>query len=148
MKKSVFVIISVCLICLLCACSSKTVDVSALEKEIISTVSFDTELREVPDNTVATLFNTLDGVTIKMYKGSSVCPDQFCIFTLSDTADRNKVAEQVGDYVKKLISDYKSYAPDEVPKLENALTALAKNCYLLVVTSDTENAKNIVDKYF
>lgn len=152
MKKLLSAFLSGVLILSLAACGEKAPaafdpakDVQALLDE---TGVFDEALEPVDQATACALYG-IDEATVTgsaVYMANATSAEEVAIFTLADEDSAQTAAKQLGYRVDDRIEELTSYLPGEVPKLEGAMVETRGNSVLLLVCSDYDGAKKVLEK--
>lgn len=152
MKKLLSVFLSGVLILSLAACGEKAPtafdpakDVQALLDE---TGVFDEALEPVDQATACALYG-IDEATVTgsaVYMANATSAEELAIFTLTNEDAAQTAAKQLGYRVDDRIEELTSYLPGEVPKLEGAMVETRGNSVLLLVCSDYDGAKKVLEK--
>ena len=96
---------------------------------------FTEELTEVSEDVIVRRYG-LDGSDVVYaagYAGTPAVVDEIAVF---ETTDTNAVLEAVNARIESQKTNYASYAPDEVPKLEDAVIAAVGDCVVVCVSED------------
>ncbi len=132
---------------MLAGCGSKgqALDGQAALEKILSQVKFDTELSEVGSNAVLYFPDLPEGTEIRLYTGSGYFADEAALLTLPNESDGGKAMKVVENHLKELRSQFQNYVPEEVGKIDAAVTVQSSNQILLVITNDTDTVRSILD---
>lgn len=132
---------------MLAGCGSKEepMDGQAALEKILSQVKFDTELSEVGSNAVLYFPDLPEGTEIRLYSGSGYFADEAVLLTLPKDSDGKKAMKVVDHHLKELRSQFQNYVPEEVGKIDAAVTVQSDNQILLVITSDTDTVRSILN---
>lgn len=120
-------------------------DPNALLQALLTKVSYDTELSNLGDAGALYLPDLPQGAKVQMYAGSGYYADKVAMITLADAADAEAAIKSVKDHVAQLRTQFQSYIPEEVPKIDNALIWQQDNVIILCITGDYKNAQTIID---
>lgn len=148
MKKAISLFIAVCL--LLSGCGKEIkIDVNAFADELLNSVSYEDELSLI-DNEMAFLIHDVseDVTSIAVYLGSLATAEEIAVFEAKDNTSAKKVLEKLNEYVGNKRDEYQDYIPKEVKRIDNAIVEQNGKYIVLCITNDTENAKNVIGKYF
>lgn len=72
--------------------------------------------------------------------------DEVAMFEASDESKVVTIQSLIQDRINDLKIRFESYAPDEMPKLENAVVKTKGNYVVMVICQDYEKAAKIVDE--
>lgn len=151
LKKVVFLILSIVICLSLISCSGgggKSVDIFALADELAASDCFTEDINALDDNAVSVTYILADGVKAKVYMSSGAVVDEVSVFEAPDENTAKTQLENVKQRQSDRIENYKSYMPDEVPKLENAICMQKGKYVVFCATSQPEMAQERIDKYF
>ena len=120
---------------------NEIVDAKALADGLSSRISFSEELTDIDENALLRRYGlSADDVTeVYGYCGTRAVVDEVSVFKTDDT---KKVEDQVQAHLDSQIKNYSSYAPDEVPKLEDAFVTTIGDCVIVCVSND--DAANVI----
>ena len=113
----------------------KSIDPAAIADALNETVSFSEELAEVSEDVLLRRYG-LDSDTVYAasgYIGTPAIVDEIAVL---QTSDVEAVGEAARARIESQKVNYASYAPDEVPKLENALVKVIGDCVVVCVSND------------
>lgn len=132
---------------LLSGCGGKTEELNgeAALETILSQVKFDTELSEVGSNAVLYFPDLPEGTEIRLFTGSGYFADEAVLLTLPKEGDTGKAMKVVDNHLKELRSQFQNYVPEEVGKIDAAVSVQSGNQILLVITNDTETVRSILN---
>ncbi len=154
MKKSISALfIAVLCIFALTGCKGKetkevTVDPAQLVSDLGATVTSST-LSDVSTEVRTDTYMTLDAaqvenITAALNSGTGAC--EIAVITCKDASYPAEAEKQLKSYLDNRAELFAGYAPEEVPKLEDALIKSAGNYVVLCVTDDTSAAEEILKK--
>lgn len=119
---------------------------AAVLAEITINSAFEKKPESLPD--YFTDLNTDDIVDSSYYLcASGAYPDEIAVFEFKSAEAAEKGLEAVKTRLKDQISVYESYTPDEMYKLEGAITEVKGNYVYYLVCSDNSKAQDIVTKF-
>ena len=135
-----------------CVSCSKPVeiDLKALGTEISAGNLFLDELIKLEDKVVQNRVG-LDLTLIKsgeFWMGTGVTGEEYGLFECNSEADAKKIAEQLETHRKDLYDTYASYAPDALPRIENAIIRQGGVYVVYISANEYQKAADIVDKAF
>lgn len=154
MKKSILtILVAVLCIFALTGCKEKkqkevAVDPAQLVADLGATVTSSTlsaVSAEVRTDTYMTLDAAqIDNITASLNSGTGAC--EVAVITCKDTSYTEEAKKQLKAYLDNRAELFAGYAPEEVPKLEDALIKSAGSYVVLCVTDDTAAAEDILKK--
>ena len=150
MKKIVF---SICLllVCavLLTACGKGAGDAFDAEKafeRILSEVKYGAKLEDVSKSAEFAFSGVPEGTEIRFWASEDgKLADAAILFKVKDAADLEKVRTSVEQYIKERRIEAERYSPEEVTKLDGAVTKAAGNYFIVCVTDDLASARDILN---
>lgn len=166
MKRSLFTLVSLCLIAAFALCfaacgkqpevkPAADIDVTALAKSIYEKCKFeDVGLAEVPNPefTVCTVFGA-DPELIAGEEGakkaaayvSSASPEMIVCIEAKDEASAQKLMDDTfKPLIETYIREYTNYTPAEVSKLESCVETVAGKYLVVAVTADNADAQSVI----
>ena len=130
-------------ICVLALASCGTVKEAAMDGDaaeiaamLNETVHFSEELTEVSENVLLRRYG-LDGDSVAAaagYAGTQAVVDEIAVFKATDA---DAVLDAANARIESQKTNYASYAPDEVPKLDDAVVTLIGDCVVVCVSNDS-----------
>ena len=78
---------------------------------------------------------------------SGAYPDEIAVFEFNSAEAAEKGIEAVKTRLKERITEFEDYTPDEMYKLEGAITEAKGNYVYYLVCSDNSKAQDIVTKF-
>lgn len=152
MKKVLSVFLSGVLVLSLAACGEKApqaFDPAAVYQSLTEASGvFAGELEPVDQAAACALYG-IDEATVTasaVYMVNATSAEELAIFTLTDENAAQTAAKQLGYRVSDRIEELTSYLPGEVPKLEEAMVETRGNSVLLLICSDYDAAKKVLEK--
>ena len=149
-KRSIIVLISV-LVCLLvmggCGGQNVTLDTKVAAETLTALDIFDEPLEKM-DNDVARKLYQIEEDTVKnmaVYTGTAAVVDEVSVWEAKDAAAATKIEEAVKSRIESQKTSYASYRPEEVPKLENAVTVRRGNYVVFCVSKDSGQASAAIE---
>lgn len=152
MKKFLSVFLSGALLLSLAACGEKAPTAFDPVKDVqtlLDTNQVFAETLEAVDQATACALYGIDEATVTasaVYMANATSAEEVAIFTLADEAATQAAATQLGYRIDDRIDELTSYLPGEVPKLEEAVVETRGNSVLLLVCSDYDGAKKVLEK--
>ncbi len=131
---------------ILCACSSVNISVDELCDGINKSVEFETELSQIDKDAAVKLYGLSDDDVTQMsaYISSGGYTDEFAVIK-TEPSKVSKVTEKIDLRIQTLKTDYASYRPDEVSKLDNSVV-ISKGGYIVVCFSNDKSAQEKINE--
>lgn len=150
-KKIVAVAVAVVsmMACVGCGAKEVSFDVKALAADLNSGIEYDDELMEL-DADMASNFVDLGAVGMAesvFYEGSGGTAEEIIVVKCNSEEETKKAVEAFRLRVAEQKEIFKDYAPDEMPKLENAVISSNGLYAVLSVSKDAKKASVIIDGY-
>ena len=89
-----------------------------------------------------------DSVSVIALTGSSAKADEVALFEAKDETAAGEIVNLLKNHIEKQKNDYASYAPNEVPKLDNAVLLQNGKYVALCITSDYKTAESTIQESF
>lgn len=124
--------------------SNEVVDMDNLGDNVLSRVSFETEIALIDDSMARGLIRVDDMSELKLYMGSGNYSD--LLILVKAVNDETAKADQqiVEQYLIDMRESFESYMPEQAKKISDAYIARS-GCYLAVcVTNDIDNAEKVI----
>jgi len=144
MKK---ILILISLLLMLVGCSqTETVelDLNALYQQLMTSGYFDEELEAMSDNLIVTEYNNISYTEAKVATNAGANANQIALFKFEDV---DQGYETLKYYLENLETNYASYQPEEVKKIENATFIKKGNYVLLVIGDDYQSIADLVNNF-
>lgn len=152
MKKILSVFLSSVLVLSLTACGEKAPTAFDPAKDAQALLDeagvFAATLEPIDQATACALYG-IDEATVTasaVYMANATSAEELAIFALTDEEAAQTAAKQLGYRVDDRIEELTSYLPGEVPKLEGAMVETRGSSVLLLVCSDYDGAKKVLEK--
>ena len=124
----------------------KKIDTKALAKTALEKISFDTELTLMEDSVAESMIVTASEKTkVQLYMGEGTCADELLIITASDESEIEAEIESVQQHLSDMQQSFQDYLPKEAKKIDDAVILQTKNYIVACVTSDADNAKEVIE---
>lgn len=153
MKKAIALIVAACMLLLLTACGggkARDVDLDALAKDLAASGAFTMDISQYAMNADLAAptygFDAGDVEKSVFYFISGTGEEIFLAKAASEDA-AEKLEGLCADRVTAQKASLENYAPDAIPRLDNAVTVRQGLYVVFVVAEDSAAAKTIVDKY-
>lgn len=149
MKKiiSTFLCAVMCLLCVAGCGTIKEVDLNSLCSEIMAAQIFDEDLTQV--KTSVTLKRlSLEEADVEeciSYAGTKAVVDEVVLIKAVSPEAAQNVLSSLEKHIALQQKSYASYRPEEVPKLDSAVSVCEGNYVMLVVSNDNQKAEEIVN---
>lgn len=104
---------------------------------------------EAIDQATACALYGIDESTVTgsaVYMANATSAEELAVFTLSNEEATQAAAKQLSYRVEDRLEELTTYLPVEVPKLEKAIVETRGNSVLLLVCSDYDSAKKVLEK--
>lgn len=142
--------ISTICICSSCADStdSAAVDITAqsFADTLYRKIPLDAELKANSGDTMALLMNVTGYTEAAGYSAVGTMPDMIAVFRTADAAAAESIKSAMQTYVDEMAREYERYAPEQVPKLEDAIVMSSGSYAVLCVTPDVKTAQSVIDE--
>ena len=148
MKKVIAAAMAAAMLLGSCGKQQKDVDIEALAEEIVTSVSFDDTLEEIDDSMISMLYDITGYTDAVLYKGSGATAEEVAVFKMDSDDDAKTALDEANAHIQSQIKSYESYMPDEVTRLEDAVVKREGVYVVVVVSSDTAKAEEILDDNF
>ncbi len=154
MKKRGFLILAACLLATaLAGCGGKTnvknLDLAAMATDLKDNGGFSDILNPVESDVAAKLYG-VDAATVsdsQVYCSTKATTEEIGLFKCTDEASAEKLLAAAKARVKSQRDIYSSYAPGEMPKLDDAIVKQSGSYVVYIVTADSAKAQAVLDKY-
>lgn len=127
-----------------CTKSEPEIDAQAILKKLLSDVTYDTELSQVGNNADLYFPDLPDGTATQLYSGSGYFADEVALLTLPDASDSSEAMEIVQNHIQELRDQFMFYVPEELDKIDHAVTYQNGRYIFLCITNDYANAERIL----
>ena len=125
--------------------AQKTTDPQAAFQALLTQLEYDTELKDVGDSGAMYFPDLPEGATVKMYAGSGYYADKVALITVSQESEVEAAMNSVKTHVQQLRSQFQSYIPEEVPKIDNAVIWQQGTAIILCISPDYQKAQSVID---
>ncbi len=128
-------------------CSKKETDIDAdaVLQSLLTQVQYATELSAVGENAVLYFPDLPQGTTIELYTGSGYFADEVALLKLPKASDGSAAMEVVKKHLAELRNQFMNYVPEEVGKIDNAVTRQAGPYLFLCITGDVKAANHVLE---
>lgn len=126
--------------------AKETVDLKKVAKNIISEVSFASELKLQEDSVAGGMVDLAPNSSMQIYMGNGTYADELILIE-ADSEDNAKTnLENVTKHLREIKNSFQDYLPEEAKKVEDAVNIRYGKYVVACVTKDSENAKKVMDK--
>lgn len=154
MKKTAFLLLAACLfIAAFAGCGKKAEakdpDLAAMAADLKDNGGFSDILSPIEAGVAAKLYG-VDAATIsdsRVYCSTKATTEEIGLFKCTDEAAAGKLLASAKARVESQRTIYSSYAPGEMPKLDDAIVKQSGDYVVYVVTADSAKAQAVLDKY-
>lgn len=129
-----------------CGATGGSLDIQALAEDLLKNGEFSDELWKIDDSMVQKLYN-MDGYTQALvYVGSGATAEELALFAFPSEDAAARGLQKAQARLESQIADYRTYLPQEVPKLQNAVVK-QWGSYVIVCVSPGSACEEIVARY-
>lgn len=129
-----------------CGATGGSLDIQALAEDLLKNGEFSDELWKIDDSMVKKLYNVDDYTQALVYVGSGATAEELALFAFPSEDAAAQGLQKAKDRLESQIADYRTYLPQEVPKLQNAV-AEQWGKYVIVCVSPGSACGEIVARY-
>ena len=132
---------------LLVSCGKKSEIINAeLSREITDNVEFSEQLTQIDTINAQKryMLSSKDYSEITAFVGTASVCDEFVIVKTTDTEG---IAEDLRSYIDSKKEIYKTYRPNEVYKLDNAIIEQYEDAVVMIITADSDDAIRVYEEY-
>ena len=122
-----------------------SVDAQSLLQSLLRQVAFDSELTPAEDSSAVYFPDLPEETKITLYSGSGYYPDELILLELPDEKEASAAMKAVTKHLSELRSQFLSYIPEEVPKIDDAVSRQLGRYIFVAVTSDYHTANDILN---
>ena len=124
------------------------IDISKLTEELINSQIFEDDLSQIDKETIIKKygFNDQKIKNINSYVGTGATAEEILIIELFDKNDVNDIKKIIEMKIEERKTDFQSYLPKEVFKLENYNLESKGNYIILCISNDYDKAKEVINK--
>ena len=149
-KTMTLLLTAVCLLAVLSGCGSKKeLEPQTFVEELLAEANFVDSLNQLDDPVIPLLYeiDEADYASALVYCGTGATAEEIAVFQAEDEAAAKRLLEAAHERVARQIEVYEAYGPVEAMSLENAVVERAGTTVIVVICSDSDGAKKVVDKY-
>ena len=132
---------------LLVSCGKKSEIINAeLSREITDNVEFSEQLTQIDTINAQKryMLSSKDYSEITAFVGTASVCDEFVIVKTTDTEG---IAEDLRSYIDSKKESYKTYRPNEIYKLDNAIIEQYEDAVVMIITADSDDAIRVYEEY-
>ena len=132
---------------ILVSCGKKSEIINAeLSQEITDNVEFSEQLTQIDTINAQKryMLSSKDYSEITAFVGTASVCDEFVIVKTTDTEG---ITEDLRSYIDSKKESYKTYRPNEVYKLDNAIIEQYEDAVVMIITADSDNAIRVYEGY-
>ncbi|MCD8006300.1 MAG: DUF4358 domain-containing protein [Oscillospiraceae bacterium] len=134
-----------------CGSALPSPDATELATEILETLG-ETESFALADSETVDIVFGCDSSVYEdfcvMYSTEDISADIIAIFKSPDDETQDETEDMLEEFLESRLSDFKGYAPLEVQKIENTKLITYGSYDILIIISDFDSAKSVVDSAF
>ena len=132
-----------------CGSKKKTLEPRSFADDLLSRANFQDSLNELSAPVIPLLYNVdeSDYTEALVYAGTASTAEEIAVFAASDDAAAARLLEAARARVENQLQAYRTYGPAQAMTLENAIVTRKGNTVVVVICSDTDSARKVVDEY-
>ena len=141
----IFAVLTTTFLLMSCGKKSEIIN-SELSREITDNVEFSEQLTQVDTINAQKryMLSSKDYSEITAFVGTASVCDEFVIVKTTDTEG---ITEDLRSYIDSKKESYKTYRPNEVYKLDNAIIEQYEDAVVMIITADSDNAIRVYEGY-
>ncbi len=147
MKKWFALTASVLLCLTACTSQGKIDDGEALAKDLSEKVTYQDELNLMDESLAKQLYGLDHAENIWVYTGSGATAEEVGVIQMEDANSAKDALEKAQQRLETQKNAFASYVPEEIPKLEKAVTAQYGDYVVLSVSDAPEQAKDVIQQH-
>lgn len=124
---------------------SKTIDINALAEELVNAATFGEPMNSLDSSVALGLYGCAEGTSVCAYAGTGATAEEVAVFDCGSSDTAAALVSSLTQRNETRISQYSSYNPTEVPKLESAVIMQGGQYVVLIVAADNSAAKTIAE---
>ena len=124
---------------------SKTIDINALAEELVNAATFGEPMNSLDSSVALGLYGCAEGTSVCAYAGTGATAEEVAVFDCGSSDAAAALVSSPTQRNETRISQYSSYNPTEVPKLESAVIMQGGQYVVLIVAADNSAAKTIAE---
>ncbi len=124
------------------------IDVDAFAQDMLNSISFKDNMSPVRENVAARMYSLNEGDVLNgvVYCGGGSTAEEFALFEAADSAKAEEIGNKLRERVEHRKSDFKTYKPEEMPKLNNPVIIVDGNVAMLCISDDNDAARAVMNK--
>ena len=141
----IFAVLTTIFLLMSCGKKSEIIN-SELSREITDNVEFSEQLTQIDTINAQKryMLSSKDYSEITAFVGTASVCDEFVIVKTTDTEG---IAEDLRSYIDSKKEIYKTYRPNEVYKLDNAIIEQYEDAVVMIITADSDDAIRVYEEY-
>ncbi len=146
MKKKILSVMLVLMMIVITACGKVEIDIKALAVKIAEDGIFAEEMTVLSSDVTLKRYG-MDSNDVEeciAYAATMAFVDEVAVFKAHDI---EKVKQKVDEHIAAQTESYKSYRPDEVPKLSASIIKVKGDYVIVCVSEDADTASRIINEY-
>ena len=128
-----------------CNRAESEMDAQSMLEALLNNVRYDSELQQVGSNAELYFLDLPQNTTIQLYTGSGYFADEVALLTLPSKDDSSEAMKAVRDHIRELRDQFTFYVPEELDKIDHAVTYQNGRYIFLCITNDYTNAERILN---
>lgn len=151
MRKSAIILLACMAVLLFAGCSSTETtweNIDETAQALLQSGEFEDELTAAEES-VALDYYGIDQSKVEncvFYVGTGATAEEIAIFEATDQEAAKELVELAKKRVEEQTESFRSYNPDELTKLENAVIETRGTKVAVCISGDSDKAKEILDK--
>ena len=141
----IFAVLTTIFLLMSCGKKSEIIN-SELSREITDNVEFSEQLTQIDTINAQKryMLSSKDYSEITAFVGTASVCDEFVIVKTTDTEG---ITEDLRSYIDSKKESYKTYRPNEIYKLDNAIIEQYEDAVVMIITADSDNAIRVYEGY-
>ena len=141
----IFAVLTTIFLLMSCGKKSEIIN-SELSREITDNVEFSEQLTQIDTINAQKryMLSSKDYSEITAFVGTASVCDEFVIVKTSNTEG---ITEDLRSYIDSKKESYKTYRPNEVYKLDNAIIEQYEDAVVMIITADSDDAIRVYEEY-
>ena len=141
----IFAVLTTIFLLMSCGKKSEIIN-SELSREITDNVEFSEQLTQIDTINAQKryMLSSKDYSEITAFVGTASVCDEFVIVKTSNTEG---IIEDLRSYIDSKKESYKTYRPNEVYKLDNAIIEQYEDAVVMIITADSDDAIRVYEEY-
>ncbi len=147
-RRATLLVLALAMVLALAACGGnepKAVDINALADEMLSAAEFGEPMNALDSSVALGLYGCAEGTEVVAYAGTGATAEELAVFNCGSEEASTALADNLEQRNETRISQYASYNPAEVPKLESAVIIQSGQYVAFVVAADPSGARTAAE---